>query len=115
VRGTTTRTRIRAIREAGAREVHMRVTCPPLQYPCCYGIDFPSADELVASGRKVDEVAQFLGLDSLGYLSLGGMLDCMGQNKDCFCTACYTGVYPIDLKGPFSKDVFETHLTRTLQ
>jgi len=69
VRGTTSKVRVRNLREAGAREVHMRISCPPHRYPCYYGIDFPTRKELIASSHSVDEIARFMGLDSLGYLS----------------------------------------------
>ncbi len=96
VRGTTSKIRIRTLREAGAREVHMRVSCPPIKFPCFYGIDFPTSEELIASSKSIKEVKEFLGLDSLGYLSLEGMLSAMSLQKEEFCTACFTGEYPID-------------------
>ena len=77
VRGTTTRSKMRAIRRAGAKEIHLRVSCPPIRHPCFYGIDFPTSNELIAHNRTVDEVATFLEVDSLSYLSLEGLLSCM--------------------------------------
>jgi amidophosphoribosyltransferase len=77
VRGTTTRSKMRAIRRAGAREIHLRVSCPPIRHPCFYGIDFPTSTELIAHNRTVEEIEQFLEVDSLAYLSLEGMLACM--------------------------------------
>jgi len=94
VRGTTSRLRVKALRGAGAREVHMRVSCPPLISPCFYGIDFPTAKELVASKHTIDEIAGFIGVDSLKYLSLKGMLSSMMLPKDDFCTACFNKDYP---------------------
>ena len=94
VRGTTSRTRMKTLREAGAKEVHMRVSCPPLKYPCFYGIDFPTKEELIASSRTVDEIAKFLSLDSLGYLSLEGLFKAMPLPKRKFCAACFNGNYP---------------------
>jgi amidophosphoribosyltransferase len=92
VRGTTSRTRIKAIREAGAREIHMRVVSPPPKNPCIYGIDFPTRDELIASKLSVKEIGKALGLDSLAYISEEGLLSCMPHNG--FCTACFSGRYP---------------------
>jgi len=94
VRGTTSRLRIKALREAGAKEVHMRVSCPPLISPCYYGIDFPTAKELIASKRSIEEIREFIGADTLRYLSLEGMLNSMPLRKDVFCTACFNGNYP---------------------
>lgn len=94
VRGTTSKTRIRTLREAGAKEVHMRVSCPPHRYSCFYGIDFPTREELIASLHSVDEIKDYLGLDSLGYLSLAGLLASMPLPGGEFCVACFTGNYP---------------------
>ncbi|UCD55891.1 MAG: amidophosphoribosyltransferase [Candidatus Omnitrophota bacterium] len=94
VRGTTSKMRVRTLREAGAKEVHMRVSCPPLISPCYYGIDFPTAKELVASEHSIEEIRKFIGLDSLKYLSLDGMLNSMLLPKETFCTACFTKDYP---------------------
>jgi len=95
VRGTTSRIRVKALREAGAKEIHMRVSCPPLISPCYYGIDFPTAAELVASANSVEEIRRMIGVDSLGYLSLEGMLSAMPLAASSFCTACFTGRYPV--------------------
>ncbi len=97
VRGTTSRTRIRALREAGVKEIHMRVSCPPHRFPCHYGIDFPTRNELIASSRSLEEIRKFIGLDSIAYLSLEGMVDAMPQRSDGFCLACYSGKYPVDI------------------
>ncbi|MFA5145912.1 MAG: amidophosphoribosyltransferase [Candidatus Omnitrophota bacterium] len=107
VRGTTSRGRVRALRQAGAKEIHMRVSCPPLISPCFYGIDFPTKKELVASKHTVDEIARFIGVDSLKYLSLEGMLDSMLLPKEEFCTACFTGNYPTTICKPPSKKALE--------
>ena len=77
VRGTTTRSKMRAIRAAGAKEIHLRVSCPPIRHPCFYGIDFPTSEELIAHNRTVEQIREFLEVDSLAYLSLDGMLSCM--------------------------------------
>ncbi|WP_319779519.1 amidophosphoribosyltransferase [Maridesulfovibrio sp.] len=94
VRGTTTRTRIKKLRELGAREIHMRVSCPAIRFPCYYGIDFSSKGELIAANSTEEEIARFLGLDSLHYLSIDGLLSSVGE-KDSYCLACFNGDYPI--------------------
>ena len=98
VRGTTSRIRVKTLREAGAREVHMRVSCPPLRFPCFYGIDFPTKKELIASEHSIEEIRKFIGVDSLKYLSLEGMLNSMLLPKERFCTACFNGRYPTEVK-----------------
>ena len=107
VRGTTTRSKMRAIRRAGAKEIHLRVSCPPIRHPCFYGIDFPTNKELVAHGKTVDEIAKFLEVDTLAYLSLDGMLACLDRTPDQYCTACWTGQYKIPIDEPVSKFSFE--------
>src|ERR1700690_455958 len=95
VRGTTSRKIVRMIRSAGAKEVHMRISCPPTISPCFYGVDTPSKKELIAANRSVEEIREFIGADSLAYLSLPGMKKACGDGeKTTYCTACYTGVYP---------------------
>ncbi len=107
VRGTTSRTRIRNLREAGAKEVHMRVSCPPHRFPCHYGIDFPTTKELIASRHSIDEIRKFIGLDSLAYLSLEGMVGAMPQDKDHFCLACFIGNYPVPISARTDKFALE--------
>jgi amidophosphoribosyltransferase len=107
VRGTTTRSKMRAIRRAGAREIHLRVSCPPIRHPCFYGIDFPTSEELIAHNRSVEQVKQFLEVDSLAYLSLDGMLGCMRHDKSQYCTACWSGRYKIPIDQPQTKFSFE--------
>jgi amidophosphoribosyltransferase len=85
------------LREAGAAEVHVRISSPPITWPCFYGIDFASRAELIATGLGVDEVRQSIGADSLGYLSEDGMIAATEQPRERLCTACFTGVYPIEL------------------
>jgi amidophosphoribosyltransferase len=99
VRGTTTRGKIRAIRQAGAKEIHMRVSCPPLRYPCFYGVDFPTKKELLAHNRDLEQIRQFLEVDSIGYMSLKGLLSCAVLPGDHYCTACWSGKYriPVDI------------------
>jgi amidophosphoribosyltransferase len=95
VRGTTSRKIVRMIRNAGAKEVHMRVSCPPTISPCFYGVDTPSKRELIAANKSVEEIREFIGADSLSYLSLEGLKKACGEGeKTTYCTACYTGVYP---------------------
>jgi len=94
VRGTTSKVRMKNLREAGVKEVHMRVSCPPHRYPCYYGIDFPTREELIASSHSVEEIGKFIGLDSLGYLSLDRMIKAMPFPKDQFCLSCFDGNYP---------------------
>ena len=103
VRGTTSRTRIQALRDAGAKEIHMRVSCPPHRFPCHYGIDFPTQSELIAFSRSVEEIRKFIGLDSLAYLSLEGMVKAMPQPSDSFCLACYSGHYPVHISSDVDK------------
>lgn len=98
VRGTTSKKIVKMVRDAGAREVHMRISCPPTIAPCYYGVDTPTREELIASQYSVEEIRDFLEADSLGYLSLKGMLEACGDaGESKFCTACYTGKYPTDL------------------
>ncbi len=107
VRGTTTRSKMRAIRRAGAKEIHLRVSCPPIRHPCFYGIDFPTTTELIAHDRTVEQIAKFLEVDSLAYLSLEGMLSCMKYEPQKYCTACWSGQYKIPIDQPQSKFSFE--------
>jgi len=103
VRATTSKMRIKTLREAGAWEIHMVISCPPLKHPCYYGIDFSTSGELIASQHSVEEIKNFIGLDSLCYLSLPGMLEATGLDQDSFCLACFNGKYPIQPKEGFSK------------
>ena len=97
VRGNTQRAQIRMLREAGALEVHVRISSPPVKWPCFYGIDFATRAELIANGLDVDEIAASVGADSLGYISLDGMIESTGQQRSALCTACFTGEYPVEL------------------
>jgi amidophosphoribosyltransferase len=107
VRGTTSRMRVKTLRLAGAKEIHMRVSCPPLKFPCFYGIDFPTKKELVASKHDIAWIRDFIGADSLEYLSLEGMLNSMPLPRENFCTACFTGKYPINHACRLSKTILE--------
>ncbi len=95
VRGTTSRKRVRTFREAGAKEVHMRISCPPHRYPCFYGIDFHTQKELIAHRHSLKEIQSFLDVDTLGYLSLEGMYKSVSGPKENYCVACFTGSYPL--------------------
>lgn len=107
IRGTTGKSRVKSLRNAGATEVHMLVSCPPTRHPCYYGIDFPSSKELVASNREVKDIARFLGLDSLYYLSLEGMVEATGLTMNDFCLACFNADYPVKPDLAFHKNVLD--------
>ena len=107
IRGTTTRSRIKSLREAGAKEVSLLVSCPPSRFPCFYGIDFSQKGELIASQKQVNQIRDFLGLDYLGYLSVDGMVAATQMNHDNFCLSCFTGEYTLPLEADFSKTCFE--------
>ena len=95
VRGTTSRKIVKMVRAAGAREVHLRISCPPTISPCFYGVDTPKRSELIASSHSIEEIREFIGADSLGYLSLDGLLSSVGTARPSYCTSCYTGDYPV--------------------
>jgi amidophosphoribosyltransferase len=97
VRGTTSRKIVRMVRQAGAREVHLRISCPPTVSPCFYGVDTPHKSELIAANSQVDEIRRFVEADSLGYLSLGSLRRAVGDVNHEYCYACYTGDYPTEL------------------
>ncbi len=103
VRGTTSKSRISLLRECGAKEIHMRVSSPPIVSPCFYGIDFPTRKELIAARKSVGDISSFIGLDSLGYLSLKGLLSAVPQKGRGFCTACFSGEYPTRVPKRISK------------
>ncbi len=109
IRGTTAKTRIRALRELGVKRIHMRISCPPHRFPCHYGIDFSTRGELIAARQTVDELKGFLGLDSLYYLSLEGLLESTGVAgfEDGFCKACFDGKYPVWFDDRVSKSCLE--------
>jgi amidophosphoribosyltransferase len=100
VRGTTSRMIVRIVREAGAREIHMRISCPPTASPCFYGIDTPTKKELIASTHSVEEIRQYLGADSLGYQTLEGLRRAVGDMQGRYCLACYTANYPTAIQEP---------------
>ncbi|MCB9851343.1 MAG: amidophosphoribosyltransferase [Phycisphaerales bacterium] len=107
VRGTTTQGKISALRRAGATEIHLRVASPPLRHPCYYGIDFPDPSKLIAKNRSVDEIREYLGVDSLHYLSVEGMLGSVSQGTQSYCTACFTGDYPTRIRQKVDKLALE--------
>ena len=98
VRGTTSRKIVRMLRESGAREVHVRVSSPPTVKSCHYGIDTPTRQELIAANKSVEEIRQFIEADTLGYLSAEGMLEAFGRPQQATCTACFTGIYPVEIE-----------------
>ncbi|MFZ7125129.1 MAG: amidophosphoribosyltransferase [Desulfobacterales bacterium] len=110
IRGTTVKTRVKSLREMGVKEVHMRVAGPPHRHPCHYGIDFPTEGELIAARMPVEKLTRHLGLDSLHYLSLNGLLESTGVRdpEDYFCKACFDGCYPVDFDGELSKNCLES-------
>jgi amidophosphoribosyltransferase len=100
VRGTTSKKIVRLVRNAGAKEVHMRISCPPTISPCYYGVDTPSKKQLIAANKSVEEIREFIGADSLAYLSMNGLkAACEDGVRTTYCTACYTGDYPTDWVG----------------
>ncbi len=103
VRGTTSRKLVKTLREAGALEVHMRISSPPVTHPCFYGIDTDSQDQLIAATKSVEEIAKQLEVDSLAYLSWQGMLESTGEDPQSFCTACFTGDYPVSVPEPLKR------------
>jgi amidophosphoribosyltransferase len=96
VRGTTSRKIVRMVRSAGAKEVHLRISCPPTLSPCFYGVDTPRRSELIAATHTLDEIRRYISADSLAYLSLDGLLTAVGEKRGTYCTSCYTGVYPVE-------------------
>lgn len=97
VRGTTSKKIVQMVRDAGAKEVHMRVSCPPTTHSCYYGVDTPDREQLIAAGMSVEEIRDFIGADSLGYLSIEGMLEAIGLEPETTCDACWSGRYPIEI------------------
>ncbi len=107
VRGTTTRGKIRTLRQAGVKQIHMRVSCPPLRFPCFYGVDFPTKEELLANNRNLEQIKEFLEVDSIGYCSLEGLLSCASLPAESYCTACWTGKYKIPVDVAMNKFALE--------
>ena len=115
VRGNTQRALVRMLREAGAAEVHVRISSPPVRWPCFYGIDFATRAELIANGIGVEEVRPAIGADTLGYISEDGMIAATDQPRERLCTACFTGEYPIELpeRDRLGKNLLELPLEST--
>jgi amidophosphoribosyltransferase len=107
IRGNTSRSRIKTLREIGVKEIHLLVSCPPHRFPCYYGIDFPSSKELIAANRNIEDIRRFLDLDSLHYLSMDGLLRAIDIPKEQLCLSCFNGKYPLCLEKEFSKGWLE--------
>ena len=112
VRGTTCKARVNNLKEAGAKEVHVLVSCPPHMNPCVYGIDFPDRSKLMAANHSIDEIRRYLNADSLGYLSEYGMVRATGLPRESFCMACYNGEYPVPYDPEVDKHIMERRRSR---
>ena len=112
VRGTTTKAKMDQLRQAGAKEIHLRISCPPIRHPCFFGVDFATRDQLIAHNRTVEEIRKYLGVDSLHYLSLEGLLSCMKRPGISYCTACYSGDYRLDVDHPQTELIVESGQSR---
>ena len=110
VRGTTTPKVVKLLKRAGAKEVHMRICAPPIRYPCFFGVDMASRWELIAAQKTIPEVRDYIGADSLGYLSIDGLIKAIGLPKDMFCLACFTGDYPIPVQIEMDKLALESSM-----
>jgi amidophosphoribosyltransferase len=108
VRGTTTPSVVKLLRKAGAKEVHMRICAPPIKHPCFFGVDMATRAELIAAQKSIPEICEFIGADSLGYLSIEGLIKAVGLPKEIFCLACFTGEYPIPVQLEMDKLALET-------
>ena len=112
VRGNTQRAIVRMLREAGAREIHVRISSPPVKWPCFYGIDFATRAELIASGLEVEEIRRSIGADSLGYVSLEGLIESTQIEDKKLCSACFTGIYPIRIPADMSEGKMRLEITQ---
>ncbi len=112
VRGTTARARVVNLREAGAKEVHMRISCPPHKFACHYGIDFPDPSNLLANQITLDQIREYLGADSIGYLDMAGMVRATGLPENSFCLACFNGDYPVPFDPRLDKYIMERRQDR---
>jgi amidophosphoribosyltransferase len=113
VRGTTSKSRVNNLKEAGAKEVHVMVSCPPHKHPCVYGIDFPDRSKLMAANHSQEEIRKYLNADSLSYLSKEGMVKATGLPQNGFCMACYDGDYPVPYDPLVDKHIMESRVGRT--
>ena len=107
VRGTTTKAMVAMLREAGATEVHLRISSPPYRWPCFYGMDTGTRSELLAANLTVDEIREYIGCDSITYLQLDALIESTGATNAGFCDACLTGNYPVDVPVTLTKNVLE--------
>jgi len=107
VRGTTTRAMVEMLRAAGAKEVHMRISSPPYRWPCFYGMDTGTRGQLLAANMDVEEIRRYLGVDTLSYLTLDGLIDAIGAPGAGFCTACLTGEYPVEIRSAADRVALE--------
>jgi amidophosphoribosyltransferase len=112
VRGTTCKARVNNLKEAGAAEVHLLVSCPPHMNPCVYGIDFPDRSKLMAANYSQDNIRRYINADSLGYLSEEGMVRATGLPRESFCMACYNGKYPVPYDPMVDKDIMDRRRRR---
>lgn len=110
VRGTTTKAKMDQIRAAGAKEIHLRISCPPIKHPCFFGVDFAEPSQLIAHKMSVEEIRKFLGVDSLHYLSLEGLLSCVNRPGEHYCTACYSGDYRLDIDHPTTEEAISDQM-----
>jgi len=115
VRGTTTKAKMDQLRAAGAKEIHLRISCPPIRHPCYFGVDFAERSQLIATNRTEDQIRDYLGVDSLHYLSLEGLLGCMNRPPERYCTACYSGDYRLDPEHPVTEEVVEPEQVRLFE
>jgi amidophosphoribosyltransferase len=115
VRGTTTKSKIKAFRDAGAKEIHMRASCPPIRFPCFYGIDFPTKEELIANNKTIEQIRDFLNVETLGYMSIDGLLSCAALPPDHYCTACWLGKYRIPVDVAVTKFALEHYQLRMFE
>lgn len=115
VRGNTQRAIVRMLREAGAHEIHVRISSPPVEWPCYYGIDFASRAELIASGLEVEEIRRSIGADSLSYVSLEGLIEATTIKEEKLCTACFTGKYPISVPTDMSEGKMRLEITEIVK
>lgn len=115
VRGTTTKAKMDQLRAAGAKEIHLRISCPPIRHPCYFGVDFAERSQLIATGKTVEQIRDYLGVDSLHYLSLEGLLCCMTRPGERYCTACYSGDYRLDPEHPVTEEVVEPEQVRLFE
>jgi len=111
VRGTTTQVKMDQLRQAGAKEIHLRISCPPIRHPCYFGVDFAHRDQLIAHQKTIEEIRAFLDVDTLHYLSMEGMLACMTRAKESYCTACYSGNYRLDPDHPVTDEMATSQMT----